>query len=109
MGSGLPIIVVGCWAVPCQYGALVLGFVIVGWLSIVVVGHGLWVPSLQHVYDLKLMKTVRLLKETRNIKLTWHKQCPSLFGPIFPVGATQIAHLQSGVIQFWHTHSGGVC
>jgi hypothetical protein len=34
----------------------------VGWLSIIVVGHGLWVPLLEHVYDLKLMKTVNLLK-----------------------------------------------
>jgi hypothetical protein len=38
-------------------------------VSVVVVGHGLWVLSLQHVYDLKLKKTVSLLKETRNIKL----------------------------------------
>ena len=70
VGAGLSIIVVGCWAVPCKCRALVLGFVITCWLSVVVVGHGLWVPLLQHVYDIKLMKTVSLLKKT-SIKLTW--------------------------------------
>jgi hypothetical protein len=58
----------GCWAVPRRCGALVLGFVVVGWLSVVVVGHGVW--GRRYVYDLKLMKTVSWLKETRNIKLT---------------------------------------
>jgi hypothetical protein len=64
VGAGSSVVVVGCCAAPCQCGALVLGFVIIGWLSVVVVGHGLRVPSLQHVYDLKLKKTVSLLKET---------------------------------------------
>jgi hypothetical protein len=30
----------GCWVVPRCCGALVLVFIIIGWLSIFVVGHG---------------------------------------------------------------------
>jgi hypothetical protein len=47
----------GCWVVPRHCGALVLVFIVVGWLFIFVVGHGVCCFGAV-IYNLKIMKTV---------------------------------------------------
>ena len=77
VGAGLSIIIVGswggCWAVPCHCGTPGAWF----HQRRVVIQCCCWAwgvffqgPFLQHIYNLKLMKTVSWFEETRNIKLT---------------------------------------